>query len=89
MTNKKDGVLYIGITNNLIRRVAEHKENINKCFTSRYKLYTLVYYEEYKDVELAIEREKQMKKWKREWKIKRIVEMNPSWEDLYTNELAV
>ena len=83
MTNKPKGTLYIGITNNLIRRVYEHKNDlIENSFTSRYSLHRLVYYEVYSYVWDAIRREKNIKKWKRNWKIRMIEEMNPNWDDL-------
>ena len=82
ITNKKNGVLYIGVTNNLERRMLEHKNKLIKGFSSRYNLDKLVYLEAYQFVEDAIKREKNMKKWKREWKINLIVEDNPDWGDL-------
>ncbi len=83
MTNKHKGTLYIGITNNLIKRVYEHKNDlIENSFTSRYSLHRLVYYEVYNYVWDAIRREKNVKKWKRNWKIRMIEEMNPNWDDL-------
>ena len=77
-----DGVLYIGVTNNLERRMFEHKNKLIKGFSSKYNLDKLVYLEVYQYVEDAIKREKNMKKWKREWKINLILEDNPDWEDL-------
>lgn len=83
MTNKPKGTLYVGITNNLIRRVYEHKNDLNeRSFTSRYSLHRLVYYEAYNYVWDAIRREKSVKKWKRDWKIRMIEEVNPNWEEL-------
>jgi len=82
-TNKKDGVLYIGVTNNLEGRISEHKERMYKGFTYKYGLDKLVYYEIYNDIKEAIEREKQLKKWNRDWKIKLIEEENPNWNDLF------
>ena len=82
ITNKKNGVLYIGVTNNLERRMLEHKNKLIKGFSSRYNLDKLVYLEVYQYVEDAIKREKNMKKWKREWKVNLIVEDNPDWGDL-------
>ena len=82
ITNKKNGVLYIGVTNNLERRMLEHKNKLIKGFSSRYNLDKLVYLEAYQYVEDAIKREKNMKKWKREWKVNLIVEDNPDWGDL-------
>ncbi len=85
LSNKKNGTLYIGMTNDLIRRVSEHKSKIIKGFTSKYNIDKLVYYEQTNSVEGAITKEKQMKKWERSWKIKRIEENNPEWRDLYTD----
>lgn len=83
VTNKKNGTLYIGVTSNIARRIYEHKQKITQGFTSRYNLDRLVYIESTEDVHAAITREKNMKAWKREWKIKLIQEMNPNWDDLY------
>ena len=83
LANKKKGTLYIGVTNNLIKRIYEHKNNVIEGFTKKYAVHLLVYYLEYKDIEGAIIKEKQLKKWKREWKIKLIEQSNPDWDDLY------
>lgn len=86
MSNKPNGVIYIGITNNLDERVKEHKNKVYpKSFTAKYNCENLVYFEEFENGEEASIREKQFKKWKREWKIKLIEEMNPSWSDLSIN----
>ncbi|MCB0060623.1 MAG: GIY-YIG nuclease family protein [Caldilineaceae bacterium] len=82
MASKKNGTLYIGMTNNLIRRVYEHQTDMNEGFTQKYGVHRLVYYESTNDVNAAITREKRMKKWKREWKINLIEERNPNWNDL-------
>lgn len=82
MINRKLGVLYIGVTNDLERRVYEHKFKIYPGFTSRYNLKRLVYYEHFEDPESAISREKQLKGWLRSKKIALIVDMNPEWKDL-------
>ena len=87
MANKPNGTLYIGSTNNLVRRVYEHKNDLIDGFTKRYGVHRLVYYEETSDYDSARLREKQMKKWNRQWKINRIIEMNPDWEDLYDSIL--
>ena len=81
--SRKDGTLYIGITNNLLKRIHEHKNNIVDGFTKKYNVHKLVYYEETNDIQSAIQREKQIKKWKREWKINLIEKFNPNWKDLY------
>jgi putative endonuclease len=82
LANKKHGTLYIGVTNDLIRRVYEHKAKLVKGFTAKYGIYKLVYYEVFDDPSLAIAREKQLKKWHREWKIRIIEHGNPNWDDL-------
>jgi putative endonuclease len=82
MSNSHNNVLYVGVTNNLLRRVAEHKAKINKGFTYKYNCDKLVYFEEYALVVDAIAREKQIKNWKREWKNELIKKDNPDWNDL-------
>lgn len=82
LASKKNGTLYIGVTGNLEKRMYEHKNEIFRGFTKKYKIKNLVYYEETDDISLAITREKQMKVWKRAWKIELIEKDNPGWEDL-------
>ncbi|WP_321286528.1 GIY-YIG nuclease family protein [uncultured Sunxiuqinia sp.] len=82
LTNKPDGVLYIGFTNYLERRIKEHKTKQVKGFTYKYNLSKLVYFEEFENSFEAFQRERQMKKWKRQWKLNLINEMNPEWKDL-------
>ena len=83
MTNTNNAVLYVGVTNNLERRVWEHKNHINpNSFTEKYKCHKLVYFEHTNDIRVAIEREKQLKNWKREWKNELIEKQNPEWADL-------
>ncbi len=82
MTNKKDGTLYIGVTNNLQRRVYEHKNKLFPGFTKKYNLSRLVYYENTNDINTAIAREKQMKGWLRIKKVALIELQNPKWNDL-------
>ena len=82
MASGRNGTLYIGITSDLIKRVWEHKTYVVKGFTSKYNVTQLVYYEIYEDVNEAIEREKNMKAWKRKWKLRVIEEVNPNWDDL-------
>jgi putative endonuclease len=77
------GTLYIGVTNDLIRRVYEHQMGLADGFSKKYKIHRLVYFEQYGDVELAIHREKRLKKWNRAWKVRLIEEKNPNWVDLY------
>jgi putative endonuclease len=88
MASKKNGTLYIGVTNDLIRRVWQHKNDINEGFTKKYGVHRLVWYEATNDVRGAIQREKQMKKWRRQWKINLIEEENPDWIDLYDDLLG-
>ena len=84
LTNKYCTVLYTGVTSNLVKRVYEHKNHLDKdSFTAKYKVDRLVYFEETTDVRAAIEREKQIKSWKRERKTSLIMSMNPKWVDLY------
>jgi len=83
LTNKYNKVLYVGITNDLIRRIYEHKNNLVEGFTSKYNVHKLVYYDLTSDVMSAITREKQIKGWTRDKKIKLIESMNPEWKDLY------
>lgn len=85
LASKRNGTLYIGITNDLKRRVYEHKNNLVEGFTKKYKVHNLVYYENTVDVKIAIEREKNLKFWKRKWKIQLIEKQNPNWIDLYGN----
>ncbi len=83
LTSKTYGTLYIGITSDLVKRVHQHKSDVVDGFTKRYGVHKLVYYKTHSDVNAAIIREKQMKKWNRQWKINLIEEMNPEWKDLY------
>ena len=82
MTNYLNSTFYIGVTNNLYRWVKEHKDKYNKGFTSKYNLCKLVYFEISDSIEVAILREKQLKNWKRQWKIDLIQSINPSFKDL-------
>ncbi len=82
LSNKKNETLYIGVTNDLERRMFEHKNKLVEGFTSKYGLDKLIYFETYQYVNDAIKREKNMKKWKRQWKINLIEEDNANWEDL-------
>lgn len=83
MASGFNGTIYIGVTSDLKKRVWEHKNGITKGFTDEYDVHNLVWFEQCADAESAITREKQMKDWKREWKINRIREVNPEWHDLY------
>lgn len=82
LASKKYGTLYIGVTSNLATRIYKHKENLMDGFTKKYHIHQLVYYEIYDDVFHAITREKQLKKWKRQWKINLIESKNPQWINL-------
>jgi len=83
LASKQYGSLYIGVTSDLIKRVSEHKNDLVEGFTKRHHAHNLVYYETCEDVNSAIVREKQLKKWKRKWKIELIERQNPEWRDLY------
>ena len=83
LASKPNGTLYIGVTSDLVKRVWEHKNDQVDGFTKKYKLHFLVWYEQHENMESAIFREKQLKKWNRQWKIRLINEMNPGWGDLY------
>ncbi|AUC94444.1 GIY-YIG nuclease [Bradyrhizobium sp. SK17] len=83
LASRIGGTLYIGVTNDLIRRVGEHKLKLVEGFTGKYGVVRLVYFEIFDDPENAIRREKRLKKWNRAWKIRLIEEGNPNWEDLY------
>jgi len=87
LSSKKNGTLYIGVTGNLIKRIYEHKDYMVEGFSRKYHVHTLVYYELAEEIVSAFKREKQLKKWKREWKIALIEKNNPQWEDLYKSLL--
>lgn len=83
LASKRNGTLYIGVTNNLIRRIYEHKQNLIDGFSKKYNVHILVYFEAMTNIETAITREKQLKRWDRDWKITLIEKSNPQWKDLY------
>jgi putative endonuclease len=83
LASRIGGTLYIGVTNDLIRRVGEHRLKLVDGFAKKYGIARLVYFEEFDDIENAIKREKRLKKWNRAWKIRLIEEQNPNWDDLY------
>ncbi len=83
LSSKRNGTLYIGFTSDLVKRIYEHKSNIVDGFTKKYGVHDLVYFEQHQDVSEAITREKQIKKWNREWKMQLIEKNNPDWKDLY------
>jgi len=84
LASAKNGTLYVGVTSDLVKRVYEHKHGLIDGFTRRYRVHRLVYYEACEDIREAIRREKQIKKWRRAWKIRLIRRFNPEWTDLYT-----
>jgi putative endonuclease len=83
MTNRRNGILYVGVTSNLPARAYQHRESLVDGFTKRYGLKLLVYYEAFDDIRNAIAREKAIKHWPRAWKVRLIHGMNPEWKDLY------
>lgn len=85
ITNEKNGTLYIGVTNDIIRRIYEHKSKAIEGFSVKYDLNKLVYYEVYEDEENAIKREKTLKRWNINWKKDLIENFNPEWKDLYSD----
>ncbi len=85
LASRKNGTLYIGVTDNLVKRVHEHKNKLIDGFTKKYCVHNLVYFEQINDIKSTIQREKQLKKWKRQWKINLIEKNNPEWKDLYNN----
>lgn len=88
LASQRNGTLYIGVTSNLIKRIWEHRGNLVQGFTEKYSVHNLVYYEQAETMEAAITREKQLKKWKRDWKVKLIEKNNPTWRDLYPEILG-
>jgi putative endonuclease len=87
LTNKPQGVLYLGVTSHIEQRVWVHRANINDGFSHKYKTYRLVYVEEYPTITEAIQREKYIKKWRRAWKVKLIEQQNPTWRSLLPIEV--
>jgi putative endonuclease len=83
MASRRNGTLYTGVTNDLVKRVYEHKNDLADGFTKKYRVHALVYLEQTGDVNSAIAREKQLKKWNRKWKLDLIEKSNPKWNDLY------
>ena len=87
LASKRNGTLYVGVTSDPVKRIWEHKNDVVDGFTKKYGIHLLVYYELTPDVNSAIKREKQLKKWRRKWKLELIEKMNPNWNDLYQNLL--
>jgi putative endonuclease len=83
MSNKHDGILYVGVTSDLLKRAYEHRSGLIPGFTKRYGLKKLVWFEQHDDIRGAIQRETTMKHWRRAWKVRLIHAMNPEWLDLY------
>ncbi len=83
MASEKRGTLYVGVSSNLIQRVWQHKQDVFEGFSKKYKTKNLVYFEQHETMESAILREKQLKKWNRQWKLNLIFEHNPAWDDLW------
>jgi putative endonuclease len=83
LASKRNGTLYIGVTSDLPKRIYEHKHDLTPGFTQKYGIHTLVYFEIHDTMEAAITREKQIKEWKRQWKLELIEKRNPEWRDLY------
>jgi putative endonuclease len=87
LASRRNGTLYIGVTSDLIKRVYEHKSDLVDGFTKRYAVHDLVYFETVDDIDSAIAREKQIKRWNRVWKVRLIEKLNPHWRDLYLDLL--
>ena len=83
LANKRNGTIYTGFTNNLIRRIYEHKNDFVKGFTKKYGVHKLAYFEQYDNFDAALQREKKIKEWKRNWKLDLIEKVNPLWQDRY------
>jgi len=87
LANQRNGALYIGVTSNLLERVDQHKRGVYDGFTKKYNINKLVYYETFENINDAIAREKQLKKFNRNWKIELIEKENPTWRDIYDDLL--
>ena len=87
LASQRNGTLYIGVTSDVAKRIWQHKNDVFEGFTKKYGIHLLVYFEQHEDMENAIIREKRLKKWNREWKIRLIEENNPNWNDLYDSLL--
>ena len=89
LASAKNGTLYVGVTSDLVKRVWEHKNDLVEGFTRRYKVHSLVWYEQHESMQSAILREKGLKNWKRLWKLELIEKINPEWRDLYEGYLRI
>ena len=85
LASGRNGTLYIGVTSDLVKRVWEHRQELVEGFTKKYDVHSLVYFEQYDEMVLAIQREKQLKKWNRSWKLRMIEQKNPEWRDLWSD----
>lgn len=83
LSSKRNGTLYVGVTSDLVKRVYEHRNDLADGFTKKYRVHDLVYFEMHEEMNAAITREKQIKKWNRSWKVELIEKSNPEWKDLY------
>ena len=83
LASKRNGTLYVGVTNDLVRRIQEHREGLVPGFTKRHRVKLLVYFEIHCDIEAAIGREKRIKRWLRKWKLELVEQQNPQWRDLW------
>jgi putative endonuclease len=83
LASRRNGTLYVGVTSDLVKHVWQHKNDITASFTKKYSVHMLVYYELLENMESAIIREKQLKKWRRAWKIELVEKFNPRWKDLW------
>ena len=88
LASKRNGTLYVGVTSNLVQRIWQHRNNLAEGFTQRYQVHQLVCYELYEDIRVAINRERQLKNWKRRWKLELIEKSNPDWTDLWEEIIA-
>jgi putative endonuclease len=88
LASKRNGTLYIGVTNDLIKRIYEHKNDLVDGFTKKYRVHMLVYFEQTNDIRTALQREKRLTKWNRKWKIELIEKSNPKWLDLHDKLIA-
>jgi putative endonuclease len=83
LATERNGTLYVGVTSNLVQRIWQHRHDFVEGYTQKYSVHQLVYYELHDEIDVAIKREKLIKRWNRQWKLKLIEEMNPQWKDLY------
>jgi putative endonuclease len=89
LASQRNGTLYVGVTSDLVQRVFQHRENLADGFTKTYRVHMLVWFEQHETMTAAILREKQIKKWRRDWKIELIEECNPTWRDLWPEIVGI